>query len=89
MSLEAVLKAVFIWFLFPLGFAAACHFSIWAIASFVMWDVFWISAFAHRLIFVALCFCAWGALIAGHEEKRKKEVADQTPQESRKNPATP
>ena len=63
----------FEWFILPLGFVAFIHFAVWAIASSVVWDVFWISAFTHRLLFAALCVFVWGSLIADVFKDDNKE----------------
>lgn len=63
----------FEWFVLPLGFAFTIHFMIWTIVSFVAWDVFWISPFAHRLLFASLCIFVWVALISDACKDDKKE----------------
>ena len=62
----------FSWLVYPLVIVIALQLAIWAVVSFVLWDVFWMTPFAHRLMFVALCLWVWGSMIDDAKKDKKK-----------------
>lgn len=52
-----------LWVLYPLGIATSLHVLLWLGCAFVLWDIQWMTLFAHRLTFACLCAVIWAALI--------------------------
>ena len=52
------------WVAIPLAVVVAFQAVIWLIVSFVAWDVFFISAFAHRFMLAIWASALWTGLIA-------------------------